>query len=166
MACSAFIHVKFCAAPDIRYWCEVGLIVADRSSERPVGAGRAKWVRSEEKKRCVDWHWGKLKLTCGNEQPHTSVLLFPDEEEIQNQSEAAGSVQLNTVAPLSWLQLIFLCCLVFGALLLWSYCATLFWLSSSLWYFQLHVSLLFNSLFIAVIFRLPQLSATGSVIHT
>lgn len=35
------------------------------------------WKRERETLLGVDWHEGKLSLTCGNEQPYMSIVLSP-----------------------------------------------------------------------------------------
>lgn len=85
MASSGIIHATFLPAHDIPYWCEEGLIAADRLlmfSQSRQGGGRDEGGKVEEEWRreegiWVDWHRGKLKLTSGNEQPYTSFLLLP-----------------------------------------------------------------------------------------
>lgn len=72
---------------DIRYWCEEGLIVADRSLVFSKSRERC-WKKAEGESRSgggeggeslgVDWHGGKLSLTSGSEQPCLSILLSHD----------------------------------------------------------------------------------------
>lgn len=72
---------------DIRYWCEEGLIVADRSLVFSKSRERC-WKKAEGESRSgggeggeslgVDWHGGKLSPTSGSEQPCLSILLSHD----------------------------------------------------------------------------------------
>lgn len=84
---------------DIRYWCEEGLIVADRSLVFSKSRERC-WKKAEGESRSgggeggeslgVDWHGGKLSLTSGSEQPCLSILLSHD----RKRHDRIGNTQL------------------------------------------------------------------------
>lgn len=84
---------------DIRYWCEEGLIVADRSLVFSKSRERC-WKKAEGERRSgggeggeslgVDWHGGKLSPTSGSEQPCLSILLSHD----RKRHDRIGNTQL------------------------------------------------------------------------
>lgn len=88
---------------DIRYWCEEGLIVADRSLVFSKSRERC-WKKAEGESRSgggeggeslgVDWHGGKLSPTSGSEQPCLSILLSHDRKrhESETHSWSGGAV--------------------------------------------------------------------------